>query len=192
MRLLLICAAAAALTACATREETVAVPYTPSAAATVPGVDQVRVTVTATDARTTNRGRISSKINGYGMEMAAIRSEAPVTVIAQRAIEAELKQRGFQVGQNGGATVNAAVETFFNEFNAGFWQGKASAQVRMTVTVSEGDRAVYRRTISGEGGKGIMTASGGNAASALSLALSAAMTDLFADPDFIRAARGEL
>lgn len=74
--LVIAVAAAAGLAACATVEDTAHVAYAahgaPAAAAA-----SVRVTVTAADARVTNRGRISTKKNGYGMEMAAI---APPTM----------------------------------------------------------------------------------------------------------------
>ena len=78
MRILAIVALAATLTACATTEEIVPIPYAPAEAAAVPGAESIQVTVVAVDARTTHRQRISTKINGYGMEMAPIRSKEEV------------------------------------------------------------------------------------------------------------------
>lgn len=177
-------AAALAVSACATSEDVVPVPYTVSQAARVAGAESIVVSVAGTDARTENRARIGVQINGYGMDMAAIRSTEEVSDIVRNAIAAELNQRGYRVG-DGGARVNASVETFFNDFATGMFAGKSTADVAMTVTVtSRTGQQVYSRRITGHAERTVQIANGGNAATTLSQALSQATGTLMADPAF--------
>ncbi|MGV9008365.1 YajG family lipoprotein [Brevundimonas sp.] len=180
-------AAALAVSACATSEDVVPVPYTASAAARVPGAESIAVTVAGTDARTENRARIGVQINGYGMDMAAIRATEEVSDIVKNAIAAELAQRGYNVGTSG-ARVNATVETFFNEFESGMWAGKSIANVAMTVTVTgRNGQQVYSRRVTGRAERSVQIANGGNAATTLSQALSQATETLMADAAFTAA-----
>lgn len=180
-------AAALAVSACATSEDIVPVPYTVSQAARVPGAESINVSVVGTDARTENRARIGVQINGYGMDMAAIRATEEVSDIVRNAIAAELSQRGYSVG-DGGARVNASVETFFNDFATGMFAGKSTANVAMTVTVTGRDGAeVYSRRVTGSAERTVQIANGGNAATTLSQALSQAVGTLMADPAFTAA-----
>lgn len=175
------------LSACATSEDIVPVPYTVRDAAAVPGAESIQVTVASTDTRTENRARIGAQINGYGMEMAAIRSEIEVTEIVRGAIAAELAQRGYRVG-DAGARVNAEVKTFYNDFSVGMFAGKSTADVALTVVVQDRNGAeVYRRDIAGQAERSVQLANGGNAATTLSQALGKAMETLMADPAFTAA-----
>ncbi|WP_291539519.1 YajG family lipoprotein [Brevundimonas sp.] len=175
------------LGACATSEDIVPVPYAVSTAAATPGAQNIHVTVASSDARTENRARIGVQINGYGMEMAAIRSQVEVTDIVRDAIAAELRQRGYQVGDTG-ARVNAEVTTFYNDFSVGMLAGKSKADVGLTVTVTNASGAeVYRRAIAGQAERTVQLANGGNAATTLSQALSLALKELMADPAFVAA-----
>ncbi|WP_167334149.1 YajG family lipoprotein [uncultured Brevundimonas sp.] len=163
------------------------VPYAVSTAAPTPGAQNIRVTVASSDARTENRARIGAQINGYGMEMAAIRSQVEVTDIVRDAIAAELRQRGYQVGDSG-ARVNAEVTTFYNDFSVGMLAGKSKADVGLTVTVTNAAGAeVYRRAIAGQAERTVQLANGGNAATTLSQALSLALKELMGDPAFVAA-----
>ena len=189
IRLASVAAFAAVLTlsACATSEDVVAVPYTTSQAPVVPGASSIQVTVASTDARTENRARIGSQINGYGMEMAAIRSTTEVTEIVRGAIADELRQRGYSVG-DAGSRINASVETFYNDFSVGLFAGKSTGTVAMTVTVANRAGAeVYSRRIEGAAERTVQIANGGNAATTLSQALSAALATLMDDPAFTAA-----
>jgi uncharacterized lipoprotein YajG len=58
----------------------------------------VRVNVDVIDIRS-KRDRVSSQKNGYGMEMAASVAENNVADVVANAIVAELRSRGFQIGQ---------------------------------------------------------------------------------------------
>jgi uncharacterized lipoprotein len=180
----------AGVSACATTEDVVAFNYAAQDSAPVAGAQNIRVTVTAADARTTNRGRISTKINGYGMEMAAIRSEQEVAEIVRDAVGKELAERGYQIA-TGGPQVNAAVETFYSDFNTGMLAGKAKGDVAMTVTVADpGGRQLYSRRVAGTHTKAIQMASGKNAGETLTLALRQAISELFSDPAFTAALAG--
>lgn len=180
-------AAALSLSACATSEDVVPIPYTASTASAVPGAASITVTVTATDARTENRARIGAQINGYGMEMAAIRSETEITEVVQNAIATELRQRGYSVGETG-SRVNASVETFYNSFKVGMLAGKSEADVAMTVTVTgRNGGEVYSRRLAAQAERSVQLANGGNAATTLSQALAKVLEELTADPAFITA-----
>lgn len=189
MRTLALFLCAASLAACATTEDVVPVNYVPGAASQVSGASAVQVSVTTSDARTTNRGRISTKLNGYGMEMAAIRSQGEVTDIVRGALESEFKARGYGLGA-GGPTVNAAVETFYADFDVGMLAGKAKGDVKLTASVSApGGAERYRTTVTGHAEKSVQLASGKNAAASLSEALADALRKLFGDQAFLQALR---
>jgi len=185
---LLVCACAAlALSACATSEDIVPIPYTAAAAPRIAGAEAITVTVAASDGRTENRARIGAQINGYGMEMAAIRSEVEVAQVVQDAIAAELTQRGYSVGTTG-PRVNAEVQTFYNKFSVGLLAGKSTADVVLNITVV--DRAgnqIYSRAASGKAERTVQLANGGNAATTLSQALAQALSSVTADPAFVAA-----
>ncbi len=184
---MLALALAGVLAGCAVTEDTVSVPYKISSATPIAGAETIRVTVTAADARTTNRGRISTKINGYGMEMAAIRSNEDVADVVKAALSDELKARGYSLVQ-GGVRINAAVDTFYNEFKVGILAGHALGEVKLTVTVVDTNgRQRFERQFTGHGDKTVQLASGSNAAASLSEALGHALNALLADPDFVHA-----
>ena len=173
------------LTACATVEDTAHVPYAAHGAPAA-GVQSIRVTVTAADARTTNRGRISTKKNGYGMDMAAIRSDADVADIVKGALSDELRTRGYQLAA-GGPVVDAQVKTFYNDFEVGIFAGGAKGTVDLTITVTRDGRTLYTRSVQGAQRKTVAMASGKNAGEAIAMALGAALDQLFADPAFTAA-----
>lgn len=190
MRFIVPLALAASLSACATVEKAVPVPYAAAPAQPVAGAANIRVTVTTADARTTNRGRISTMRNGYGMEMAAIRAEEPVESTVKRALSDELKARGYVLA-DGGPTVNAAVTTFYNDYKNEFVQWKAQGRVDLKVSVTgPGGQALYTRDISGAADKGVQLSGATNAAKTLSAALSNALATLFQDPAFTAALAG--
>ena len=187
VRILAIVALAATVTACATTEETVPVGYVPAPVSAQAGAEAIQVTVTAVDARSTNRARISTKINGYGMEMAPIRSQGEVADIVRDALSAEFKQHGYKLAA-GGPKVEAKVSTFYNQFGVGMFAGKANSEVNLTVAVtSPSGVLVYSRDLAGKASKSVQMASGKNAAASLSEAMAENFKVLFADEAFIKA-----
>ena len=123
------------LSACALTEDTVNIQYHPmTAISAVPGAPSVVIAVAVLDARTEHRDRVSVKKNGYGMEMAAIRSDRDVPQIVKESIETELKARGFRVGDSA-AQAKVDLIAFYNDFKIGFFSGDAVAQVSFNVQV---------------------------------------------------------
>jgi len=173
---------AMALTACATREDVVPVPYKAHGGAQI-GAGRP-VAVTAEDMRTQDRTKIGNKTNGYGMEMAAIRADRAVTAIVQDALEAELKSRGFTIG-GGGANAIVAVNRFYASFQA----PEAAGDVKLHVSlILPGGTKIYDREIDAMGTEpGIFWAVGSNAAAMLSDGMGKAFDTLFSDPSFLAA-----
>lgn len=187
LRSILIVALAAMLSACALTEDVVPIVYAPAAAGPVPGAEAILVTVTAVDVRAKDRDRISTKINGYGMEMAAIRAEREVAEVVREALSAELRQRGYGVGE-GGPRVEVRIAVFHARFSNGFLAGKAEADVDLSVSViSPEGRAIYSHDLKARAKRPIQVASGKNAAATLSDALADDFKALFADEAFGRA-----
>jgi uncharacterized lipoprotein YajG len=191
MKIMLGAALAVALTAlslggCALQEDVVAVPYTAKGGTQIGGGAMVAVSVD--DARTEDRTRISNKVNGYGMEMAAIRADREVTVIVRDAMEAELRSRGFAVGQ-GGVHAKVAVNRFYSSFKQNLFSGDAVGDVKLHILVtSASNQTLYERQVDVEGSQPkIMIASGSNAAAALSDGMGKAFIVLFDDPAFVAA-----
>jgi uncharacterized lipoprotein YajG len=191
MRIRISAALAAVLTCaflagCAFQEDVAPVSYKAAGGAQIGNGATVAVTVE--DARTEDRTRISNKVNGYGMEMAAIRADRPVPDIIKDAMEAELRARGFAVGQGGPAT-KLSVNRFYAGFKTGFFSGDAVGDVKLHVLVTTASgQTVYERQIdaTGEVNK-IMLANGSNATAALSDGMTKAFTMLFDDPAFVAA-----
>jgi len=186
----LVVAFAIALSGCATVEDVVPVNYT-AQGGPMTGAG-IKVMTEVVDARDTDRGRISSKINGFGQELAAIRANREVSAIVKDAFDAELKSRGYAV-ENAGPKATIAVTRFYNAFKVGAFSGSANADVRFTASVALANgNVVYRRDIAVAGTAGdILLADGSNAAESLSDGMKKAFAMIFADEKFIAALRGE-
>jgi uncharacterized lipoprotein len=179
---------------CALTEDTVRLSYQPRGAAGQVGAAQaVTVAVVVRDERRgKERDRVSCKKNGYGMEMAAIRSENDVPGLVQGAVQSELSRRGFRAGA-GGVTVVVEVHRLYNDFKIGFFSGDADAEADLEVRVypagaTEGTPALYEGRAEGAGqNPNVQLSSGENAKVALEAALSEAVWRLFANQRFIAA-----
>ncbi len=146
--------------------------------------DAVKVKVEISDVRTI-KDKVSSKKNSYGMEMAPIIAQNDVVDLLKKAIEAELKNRGFELA-DGSVQVLAELNKCYNDFKTGFWSGRAVAEVVMNIQVKKPDKSIlYSKLITGEYTHTVQLASGKNAKIALDGALKDAMSKLFADPAFI-------
>ncbi len=171
---------AAALSSCALTKDTVSLSYTPQAGAPlVPGASGTSVKVSVNDDRA-DQSKISTKKNGFGMEMAPIVSAKPVAEFFKSAIEAELKNRGFQLGQ--GKTLSVDVDRFYNDFKVGMWSGGGVGELEMHVSVGS-----YRRPIKTAYQHTVMMAGGENVKQSLEGAMQEALQKLFADRAFIAA-----
>lgn len=190
MRFLLALLAATSLTGCAFTSESIDIPYTQQQGVTqVPGAASSTVSVDVTDARS-DKSKVSSKKNGYGMETAPITANEDVNLTVEHAIEQEIRTRGFRTGSGASdVKVSAEINRFYNDHKMGFFSGDAVADLNLLVKVySTRNTQLYARTIvvqSKEENTQMLT--GNNASKALSKALSAGMAELFNDASFIAA-----
>lgn len=175
------------LSACAIKETNVA--FTPPAASTaarLSGAELVSVVVAVKDERPGERDVISRKINGFGSELAAIRTKRPVADIMKEGMEAELKARGFKVG-SGSKQVDMNVLVFFNTYDNGLFAGSASAEAQFGIVVREGRKELFKGDSLGNAKQSVQIANGSNAEETLHAALKDAMNKLFANPEFTKA-----
>jgi len=171
------------LAGCALTEDQVAVQYNAPANTTrIQDAALVAVSVTAQDGRVSYRDRVSTKKNGYGMEMAKIVASNDVVELVRGAVEKEFGAFGLNIGANDlQATVD--LQVFYNDFKIGFFAGDAVAEVSFNLTVrSPQGNILYSRSYRGVGtNKDILLAMGEQALPALQAALSKAMEQFVAD-----------
>lgn len=178
--------AIAFLNGCAISKDYISINYTPETNVTqVAGADHVAVQVEISDVRAIH-DRVGNKKNGYGMDMAPIIATNDVVALVQKAIQTELTNRGFKLG-DGDVTLLVELSKFYNEFKVGFWAGDAEAELTISAQIKKADGNItYSKLVNGEGEKlKVQLASGKNAKVALEGALSNAIARLFADPLFI-------
>jgi len=177
------------LSACALAVDEVDLSYkSQSQAVAIGGAENVVVKVNGTDARGSNRDRISVKKNGYGMEMAAIVPKQDVPTVVAQAIEQDLKARGFRIGQ-GQVFVLVDVTKFYNDFKVGAFVGQAVGEVLLNVQVmNAGGKLLYSKAYTGEHTvPDVFMASGSNAKEAVEGALGNALARMMGDQYFIQA-----
>jgi len=186
------CVAVASLSGCALTTEQVELNYTQQAGVSrIAGADAVSVNVQVTDQRL-DKSKVSSKKNGYGMEMAPITAAEDVAVTVRKAIEKELQARGFQLGSDAALVrIAADLTRFYNDHKMGFFAGDAVADLNMSVIVkSNSGVLLFSKQIIAQGmEKNTQLASGNNAKIALERALESGMKTLFDDQAFLSALR---
>ena len=177
------------LSGCAVTTEQITLSYQPQdSIAAIAGADAIGVNVTVKDERP-DMSRVSRKKNGFGMEMASITAVEEVDVTIRKAIEEELRQRGFKVGSPATVSVEAGLTRFYNDFKLGFFAGDSVADLNMLVKVQSKDGVqIYSRQLTAQGiEKNIQLMTGDNARLALNDALKNGMAKLFDDQQFIAA-----
>lgn len=187
MRTILALCAALLCSGCALTTAKIDVPYQSiTTPAPVAGASSIKVNVVATDGRTTNRDRVGSKKNGYGMDMAPIVATNDIPSTVQDAFAQELSARGFKLGPND-VTLNIDLVEFYNDFHLGFFSGDATANVAFNAEiVAPGNRIVFSKYYSGTGDDpNIQLMGGDNARTALIKAFQAAVASAVSDPAFI-------
>lgn len=155
----------------------------------LPGADGVTVAVVVKDLRA-DKSRVSCKKNGFGMEMAPIVAEEDPAITIKRALETELKARGFQLGTEALVTIHSDITRFWNDHKTGFFAGDSVADLNMTVAVKNktGDKTLFTKQISVQGIEtNIQIQGGNNAKLALDKALANGIKLLFEDAGFIDA-----
>jgi len=170
---------------CATSEDTISISYRSAAtASTVAGAEDVSLAISAIDGRTTNRTVVSRKINGYGMEMAAIRSNQDITGVVRNALRAEFVRRGFTVGE-GGMPLVATITKFYNQYASGFFSGTSTADIAINISVANGDETIFEKSYTGTQENDVMIAGGENAKAALDAALTKIVSKIMVDKELM-------
>ena len=185
---------AACVSGCALTTERITLEYNAQqGVAKVPGAGDVTVDVQVNDVRP-DRSKVSSKKNGFGMEMAPILATEDVAMTIRGAVEKELQSRGFKLGADSTVKIGADITRFWNDHKTGFFAGDAVADLNRAVAVKnkKGDQ-VYTRQIIAQGTEpNIQLMSGDNARLVLNRALENGMKQLFADDAFIAALLGSM
>ena len=175
---------------CALTTANIDIQYVPQAGvAMIEESKSVVVNVQVNDNRM-EKVKVSSKKNGFGMEMAQIIPVNDVTVTFKKAIEYELKSRGFSLSQNDAlVSIDADLTKYYSDFKMGVFAGDAIAELNMGVTIKnkKGDLVFSRQFVAQGIEPNIQIAGGENARLALEKALAEGMQKLFADQSFISA-----
>lgn len=173
---------------CALTTAKVDIQYVPQTGVAVIADSKAVVVNVLVDDNRLEKTKVGSKKNGYGMEMARIVPVEDVNVTFKKAIEYELKSRGFSLGQDDAlVTIDADLTKYYNDFKMGFFAGDAVAELNMGVTIKnkKGDLVYSRQFVAQGTESNIQIAGGENARLALEKALSEGMKKLFADQTFI-------
>jgi uncharacterized lipoprotein len=165
--------AAGVLSACALSEDKVPVDYIPNTGvAPVAGAEMISLTVTAADRRSQYTDRISTKKNGYGMEMARIVATNDVVEVVRGGVERELKAQGYAIGPNG-LSVTVELQNFYNNFRVGLMTGGAVADVAIAIKVrNAAGTLIYSQLYDASTTNDVFMASGTNAKASLEKALT--------------------
>jgi uncharacterized lipoprotein len=151
----------------------------------LPELENAPVAIRSSDNRSSNRDRVSSKKNGYGIETAAISSAVPPPQVVADAFEKELRAQGYKIAA-GGATATIELTKFYSDFKNGFFSGDVVGEVSFTISVRAADnRLLFSKSYDGIGMvRDIMLATGPNAKLALDEALANAMQKAVGDQEF--------
>lgn len=176
-----------ALGACATVEDTPHFPSYQAQPALIAGAQNIKVEVEVNDARDYNRERISTKINGFGMEMAAIRSADDIAQVVKQATEACLTARGYNLAGDGDH-LNIGIKTFYATYKSGIVSMSVLGVVDLDVTLADQNgHQLYQTSEHGTSSDSALLANGSNAARALNEAMGNAFDQLFGDRGFMLA-----
>lgn len=182
------CVAVLTLSGCALTTDRIELQYNPQQGVSqIPGANNVAVNVQVVDQRQ-DKSKVSSKKNGFGMEMAPILATEDVAVTVRKAIEQELRTRGFQLGTDTALVrIVSDLTRFYNDHKTGFFAGDAVADLNMSVTVKskKGDLLYTRQVISQGIEPNTQLMTGENARLALNRALENGMKSLFEDQSFL-------
>jgi len=175
------------LSGCALTTDRIDLSYSPQLGVTsIAGASDVAIDLSLYDDRQGKGDKVSSKKNGFGIEMAPILVNEDPLLTFRRAIETELQARGFKVGKKSDVSVDANLIMFWNDFKLGVFAGDSIAQLNMSIAVKDkGGKVYYSRIITSQGKEqNIQIMSGDNAKLALDRAFEEGMKQLFTDPVF--------
>lgn len=176
---------------CALTTASIDVPYQSASAhpTAIPGAAGAALSINATDARTTYRDRVSSKKNGYGMEMAAITASTDITAAVRDAFAQELTARGFTVASGKPASLQVDIVRFYNDFKTGVFSGDAVATVAFNVKITGPAGGAFSKYYEATGTEpNIQVMGADNARAALIKAFSASVAGAVNDDALLKAA----
>ena len=150
--------------------------------------DLVKVEVEILDARTI-RDKVGYMKNDWGVRIGPIIARNDVADLLKKAIEGELKNRGFELAP-GSATVLAELNKYYYHFeDAGTWTigGTGVADIVMNIQVKKPNKSILYSKLITEDFKYMFLrlTTGKDAKIALDRALEYAMRELFGDAAFI-------
>jgi len=145
------------------------------------------------DARPQHRDRVATKKNGYGVELAKIKSTKGVIELVRSSVEGELRSKGYTIAP-GGTVVTAEVLSFYSDFKPNFLVPVAdsAAEVSFNLKVTNANGGyVYGHTYSATGkATDVLVMTPGGARDALEHALTDVMQQLDRDQVLFSALAG--
>lgn len=133
---------------CAFTTETIHIEYPgPVQADRVKGAEAIRIKVEVKDLRPNPSREVAKKINGFGAETAPILNDEDILPLLKRAVEAELKARGYGL-EDGKVPLQIDLLTFVHRYNSGFFAGDSRAEVSLLVRIRDAQgKEVYTDTV---------------------------------------------
>jgi hypothetical protein len=114
-----------------------------------PGAERVELQLHVADLRPAPTDVVARKVNGFGMQLAAITSEAPVVDVLSQAAQLALGARGYRVGTSSPLVLTLELLVMNHEFRPGFWTAKSEATLIYLATVRElSGRELFRKVMS--------------------------------------------
>ena len=189
MRKLLLLASVLLLPGCAFSTDRIDLSYSPKAEV-IPTkeADNVGIGLNVYDERQDKSNKVSSKKNGFGIETAPILANEDINVTFRKAIELELRARGFKIDNQAIVSVDVNLIKLWNDFKLGVFAGDSTAELNMSITVKDkSGKVYYTKIITAQGIEpNIQLMTGDNAKLALDRALENGIRQLFADKMFFQ------
>jgi uncharacterized lipoprotein YajG len=170
---------------CAFTTETIHIEYpAPVSVEKVKGAEGIRVKVDVQDLRPAKTREVAKKINGFGQETAPILNDEDVQVLVKRALETELKARGYSL-EDGQVPVVLELTTFIHHYNSGFFSGDSKAEVSFVIRIRDArGLEIYNATFMDAFQHAAGYFGGGNVKQAYEQALPGALRKLMDRPAF--------
>jgi hypothetical protein len=170
---------------CAFTTETIHIEYPgPVQAERVKGAEAIRIKVEVKDLRSNPSREVAKKINGFGAETAPIFNDEDILPLLRRAVESELKARGYDL-EGGKVPLQIELLTFMHRYNAGFFSGDSKAEVSFVVRIKDAQgKELYTDTLMDTFKHAIGFAGGGNVKQAYEQALPGAIRKLMGKAEF--------
>ncbi len=170
---------------CAFTTETIHIDYpAPVSVEKVKGAESIKVKVEVKDLRPNPTREVAKKINGFGAETAPIFNDEDVLPLVKRAVEAELRARGYDL-EGGKVPLQIELLTFVHRYNSGFFSGDSQAEVSLLVRIRDAQgREVYTDTVMDAFKHAAGVFGGGNVKQAYEQALPGAIRKLMGKAEF--------